>query len=175
MVVWEPPSRDYDFLFNEVFDAIGSIEGLGYDDFDADFLSMLIDGWGTHTKEVWLPINELGDKEGLSFKDGIITMPNEFKEAYRQGIEEGWMATSCKPEHGGMGVPTFFSAVTWSEYGTSACMALSVLPALSIGVYEVLIHHGRQDLVDYFASNLATGEWPEPCVLQSLTLELIWE
>ena len=159
MVVWEPPSRDYDFLFNEVFDAIGSIVGLGYDDFDADFLSMLIDGWGTHTKEVWLPINELGDKEGLSFKDGIITMPKEFKEAYRQGIEEGWMATSCKPEHGGMGVPTFFSAVTWSEYGTSACMALSVLPALSIGVYEVLTHHGRQDLVDYFASNLATGEW----------------
>ena len=159
MVVWEPPSRDYDILFNEVFDAIGSIEGLGYDDFDADFLSMLIDGWGTHTKEVWLPINELGDKEGLGFKDGIITMPKEFKEAYRQGIEEGWMATSCKPEHGGMGVPTFFSAVTWAEYGTSACMALSVLPALSIGVYEVLTHHGRQDLIDYFASNLATGEW----------------
>ena len=159
MVVWEPPSRDYDFLFNEVFDAIGSIEGLGYDDFDADFLSMLIDGWGAHTKEVWLPINELGDKEGLSFKDGIITMPKEFKEAYRQGIEEGWMATSCKPEHGGMGVPTFFSAVTWAEYGTSACMALSILPALSIGVYEVLTHHGRQDLIDYFASNLATGEW----------------
>ena len=58
-----------------------------------------------------------------------------------------------------MGVPTFFQAVTWAEFGTSACMSLSVLPALSLGVYDVLVAHGRQDLVDYFASNLAIGEW----------------
>ncbi len=60
MAVWEPPAREYDFLFNEVFDAIDSIQGLDFDDFDADFLAMLIDGWATHSKEVWLPINELG-------------------------------------------------------------------------------------------------------------------
>jgi alkylation response protein AidB-like acyl-CoA dehydrogenase len=86
-------------------------------------------------------------------------MPQEFKDAYRKGIDEGWLSTACKPEHGGMGVPTFFQAVTWAEFGTSACMALSVLPALSIGVYEVLTSNGRQDLIDYFASNLASGEW----------------
>jgi len=159
MTVWEPPIREYDFLFNEVFDAIGSIEGLGYEDFDADFLTMLTEGWAMHAKEVWLPINELGDREGLKFEDGSISMPQEFKDAYRKGIDEGWLSTSCKPEHGGMGVPTFFQAVTWAEFGTSACMALSVLPALSIGVYEVLAANGRQDLIDYFASNLASGEW----------------
>ena len=112
MAVWEPPAREYDFLFNEVFDAIGSIQGLDFEDFDADFLAMLIDGWATHSKEVWLPINELGDREGLSFQDGKITMPQEFKDAYRRGIDEGWLASACKPEHGGMGVPTFFQAVT---------------------------------------------------------------
>ena len=159
MAVWEPPAREYDFLFNEVFDAIDSIQGLGFEDFDADFLAMLIDGWATHSKEVWLPINELGDREGLSFQDGKITMPQEFKDAYRRGIDEGWLASACKPEHGGMGVPTFFQAVTWAEFGTSACMSLSVLPALSLGVYDILVAHGRQDLVDYFASNLAIGEW----------------
>ncbi|HHZ74845.1 MAG TPA: acyl-CoA dehydrogenase, partial [Candidatus Poseidoniales archaeon] len=159
MVVWNPPVREYDFLFNEIFDAIGSMEGLGFEDFDADFLAMLMEGWATHTKDVWLPINALGDKEGLKFEDGHITMPQEFKDAYRKGIEEGWLSTACKPEHGGMGVPTFFQAVTWAEFGTSACMALSVLPALSIGVYEVLVSNGRQDLIDYFAPHLASGEW----------------
>jgi alkylation response protein AidB-like acyl-CoA dehydrogenase len=159
MVVWNPPVREYDFLFNEIFDAIGSMEGLGFEDFDTDFLTMLMEGWATHTKDVWLPINALGDREGLKFEDGNITMPQEFKDAYRKGIEEGWLSTACKPEHGGMGVPTFFQAVTWAEFGTSACMALSVLPALSIGVYEVLASHGRQDLIDYFATHLASGEW----------------
>ena len=159
MVEWDPPVREYDFLFNEVFDAMGSIEGLGFEDFDSDFLAMLVDGWATHAKEVWLPINELGDKEGLNFHDGKITMPQEFKDAYKRGIDEGWLGTACKPEHGGMGVPTFFQTVPWAEFGTSSCMALSVLPALTIGVYDVLDSHGRQDLIDYFASNLATGEW----------------
>jgi len=159
MVEWDPPVREYDFLFNEVFDAMGSIEGLGFEDFDSDFLAMLVDGWATHAKEVWLPINELGDKEGLNFQDGKITMPQEFKDAYKRGIDEGWLGTACKPEHGGMGVPTFFQTVPWAEFGTSSCMALSVLPALTIGVYDVLDSHGRQDLIDYFASNLATGEW----------------
>ena len=37
MVVWNPPNRDYDFLFNEVFDAIHSLEGLGFEDFDNIF------------------------------------------------------------------------------------------------------------------------------------------
>ena len=46
MVEWDPPVREYDFLFNEVFDAMGSIEGLGFEDFDSDFLAMLVDGVG---------------------------------------------------------------------------------------------------------------------------------
>ncbi len=159
MVVWNPPNRDYDFLFNEVFDAIHSIEGLGFEDFDKESLSMMIEGWGTHTQEVWLPINKVGDSEGLVFEDGKITMPPEFKDAYHRGVEEGWFGTACKLEHGGMGSPLFFQSVPWSEYGTSACMALSVFPALSTGVYEVLSEHGRKDLVDYYAHNLASGKW----------------
>ncbi len=159
MVIWNPPDRDYDFLFNEVFDAIPSIEGLGFDEFDKESLSLLIEGWGNHSREVWLPINKIGDNEGLIFEDGKITMPRGFKEAYLRGVEEGWFATSCKPEHGGMGAPLFFQSVPWSEYGTSSCMALSVFPALSTGVYDVLSKHGSRDLVDYFAANLASGLW----------------
>ena len=159
MVVWEPPIRDYQFLYHEVLPAIETVQRLGYTDFDADFLDSLIEGWATHASEVWLPINQLGDREGLKFEDGKITMPQEFKDAYRQGIDEGWLSTSSLPEHGGMGVPLFFQAVTWAEFGTSTCMSLSVLPALTSGVYEVLVKHGRKDLIDYFATNLASGEW----------------
>ena len=54
MVVWEPPAREYDFLFNEVFDAIGSIDGLGFEDFDADFLAMLIEGYQIVSMPWWL-------------------------------------------------------------------------------------------------------------------------
>ena len=72
MVVWNPPDRDYEFLFNEVFDAIHSIEGLGFDDFDKESLSMMIEGWGTHTREVWLPINKIS-LHGEKRKSAIIS------------------------------------------------------------------------------------------------------
>ena len=49
MTVWEPPIREYDFLFNEVFNAIESIEGLGFEDFDADYISMLTEGSVSYT------------------------------------------------------------------------------------------------------------------------------
>ena len=159
MVVYNAPVRDYEFLLNEVFDAVPTAQRLGHEDFDADYLSMLMEGWAEFTTEVWLPVNQLGDLEGLKFEDGNIKMPQEFKDAYREGVEGGWMATSCKPEHGGMRAPTFFSAVTWAEFGTATNLAISVLPALSIGVYEVLTQHGNQHLIDYFAPKLAMGEW----------------
>ncbi|MBK70316.1 MAG: acyl-CoA dehydrogenase [Euryarchaeota archaeon] len=158
MVEYNAPIRDYDFLFNEVFDAIPTVQNLGYD-FDEDFLSMIMEGWAEHAKEVWLPINQLGDREGLKFEDGNISMPEEFKSAYKESVEGGWLSTACKPEHGGMGVPVFFQAVTWAEFGTSTNMAMSVLPALSLGVYDVLTEHGEKSLIDYFATNLASGKW----------------
>ena len=158
MVEYEAPLRDYDFLFNEVFDVTPTIKRLGYD-FDEDFLSMLAEGWADHAKEVWLPINQLGDRVGLKFENGEITMPQEFKDAYKQGIEGGWFSTPTKPEHGGMGTPIFFQSVIWGEIATSTNMAMSVLPALTLGVYDVLNEHGDQVLVDYFSSNLAQGHW----------------
>mgnify|MGYP003311384876 FL=1 len=159
MVEYNAPKRDYEFLINEVLDAIPIVQNLGYSEFDREFLSMLTDGWAEHAKEVWLPVNQLGDRDGLEFNDGMIIMPQKFKNAYKESVDAGWLSTSCKPEHGGMGVPIFFQTVIWAEFGTSANMALSVLPALSVGVYEVLAEHGEKELVDYFATNMASGKW----------------
>ena len=157
MVEYEAPIREYDFLFNEVFEAIPIVQRLGYVLTPISYRCS--PGVGRTCQGSLPPINQIGDRKGLKFEDGKITMPQEFKEAYRQGIEAGWMATSSKPEHGGMGAPIFFQSVIWGEIATSTNMAMSVLPALTLGVYDVLNEHGDKSLIDYFSNHLSSGEW----------------
>ena len=84
MVIYNPPVKDYEFLFNEVFDIIPIIQKLGYEEMDSDFLTMLMEGWADHTTNVWLPINQLGDKIGIRYEDGLVKSPTEFREAYHK-------------------------------------------------------------------------------------------
>ena len=46
MVKYTPPYAEYEFLFNEVFDVYDSISGTDHEEFDADFVRMIMEGWG---------------------------------------------------------------------------------------------------------------------------------
>jgi alkylation response protein AidB-like acyl-CoA dehydrogenase len=140
MVEYTPPYAEYEFLFNEVFDVYDSISGIDHEEFDADFVRMIMEGWGEYCTEVLLPINEIGDREGLTFEAGEVTMPTGFVDAWKEGVEAGWFATICKPEHGGMGLPHVFRNAM-DEIAISTNMALSVVPALGLGVYDLVTGH----------------------------------
>ena len=45
MVEWSPPNREYDFLLNEVFNVEERIQKLGFEGFDKDSVSMMIESW----------------------------------------------------------------------------------------------------------------------------------
>jgi butyryl-CoA dehydrogenase len=158
MVEYTPPYAEYEFLFNEVFDVYDSISGIDHEEFDADFVRMIMEGWGEYCTEVLLPINEIGDREGLTFEAGEVTMPTGFVDAWKEGVEAGWFATICKPEHGGMGLPHVFRNAM-DEIAISTNMAISVVPALGLGVYDLVTGHGTNELIDHYSANLATGLW----------------
>ena len=140
-------------------------KSLGHDDLDRDFIRMIMEGWGDYCKEVLLPLNKVGDREGLKFEKGEVKTPPGFKEAWRKGVEAGWFATTCMPEHGGMGLPNFVRNGV-DEIAISTNMAISVVPALTLGVYELLTKHGTKDLIDHYAPHLANGHW---CASMCLT------
>ena len=158
MVVYKAPYDEYDFLFYEVFDVLDLAKRLGHDDLDRDFIRMIMEGWGSYCTEVLLPLNEIGDREGLVFESGEVTMPSGFVDAWKEGVEAGWFATTCKPEHGGMGLPQFVRNGV-DEISIAANMSISVVPALGLGVYELVTNHGVQELIDHYAEYLASGHW----------------
>ena len=165
MVVYKAPYDEYDFLFYEVFDVLDLAKRLGHDDLDRDFIRMIMEGWGSYCTEVLLPLNEIGDREGLVFESGEVTMPSGFVEAWKEGVEAGWFATTCRPEHGGMGLPQFVRNGV-DEISIAANMSISVVPALGLGVYDLVVNHGVQELIDHYAEYLASGHW---CATMCLT------
>ena len=158
MVVYKAPYDEYDFLFYEVFDVLDLAKRLGHDDLDRDFIRMIMEGWGDYCTEVLLPLNGIGDREGLVFESGEVTMPSGFVDAWKEGVEAGWFATTCRPEHGGMGLPQFVRNGV-DEIAIAANMSISVVPALGLGVYELVTNHGVQELIDHYAEYLASGHW----------------
>ena len=158
MVVYKAPYDEYEFLFHEVFDVLDLAKRLGHEDLDRDFIRMVMEGWGDYCTEVLLPLNEVGDREGLVFESGEVTMPSGFVDAWKEGVEAGWFATTCRPEHGGMALPQFVRNGV-DEIAISANMSLSVVPALGLGVYELVTNHGVQELIDHYSEYLANGYW----------------
>ena len=81
---------------------------LGADDVDA-----VLEEAGRYATDVIAPLNAVGDKFGTPFKDGAVTMPPGWKDAYRGWIAAGWNAvspsslpfpSSC-PQWGGQALP----------------------------------------------------------------------
>ena len=60
-------------------------------------------------EEVLFPLNAVGDRQGLKYKDGTVTTPEGFKEAYKAYVEGGWPTLTWPTEFGGQGMPEFLN------------------------------------------------------------------
>ena len=63
----------------------------------------IVEEAGKFANEVIAPLNRVGDTHGALFKDGAVTMPPGWKEAYRNWAAAGWNGLSAPVEWGGQG------------------------------------------------------------------------
>ena len=127
--------------------------GLGADDIDAVLAEA-----GRYATEVLAPLNAPGDRHGTPFKDGRITMPPGWKEAYRGWVAGGWNAVAAPTEWGGQGLPHALNAACiemWNE----GSMAFGIGPVLTMGAAEALAAYGSDDLKRTYLPKLVSGEW----------------
>ena len=104
------------------------------------------------------PLNRSGDSHGSAFKDGAVTMPRGFKEAYRAWTAAGWNALPGPEAYGGQGLPTLLNSAC-VEMWNSACMSFGLAPLLTMGGIEALAQHGSDELKDRYLAKLVSGEW----------------
>ena len=77
----------------------------------------IVEKAGKFANEVIAPLNRVGDTHGALFKDGAVTMPPGWKEAYRNWAAAGWNGLSRRSNGAVRGAPYALNAAlieVWS-------------------------------------------------------------
>jgi acyl-CoA dehydrogenase len=132
-------------------------EGL-YGDLDEETVDSVLAEAGRFAGEVIAPLNSVGDKFGTQFKDGAVTTPPGWKEAYTAWAAAGWNGLAGPAEFGGQDLPHAINAAC-IEMWNSASMAFGIGPVLTIAAVDALNAYGSDVLKQAYLEKLISGEW----------------
>ena len=124
----------------------------------ADDVDAVLEEAGRFATDVIAPLNAIGDRHGTPFKDGVVTTPPGWKEAYRAWAAGGWNAVSAPVEWGGQGLPHALNAAC-IEMWNSASMAFGIGPVLTMGAVDAMATYGSDALQRAYLPKLVSGEW----------------
>ncbi|MFG6175849.1 acyl-CoA dehydrogenase C-terminal domain-containing protein [Halomonas sp. THAF12] len=156
---YQAPLRDMRFVMEELLDYPAHYARLpGGEEATPDVVAAILEEGGRFAREVLLPLNQSGDREGCLLEGGEVKTPRGFKAAYRQYVEGGWPGLAASPDHGGQGLPPSLSMVL-SEMICSANLAWGMYPGLSHGAADALRHHGTAEQQATYLTKLVEGTW----------------
>ncbi len=132
-------------------------EGL-YGDLDEETIDSVLAEAGRFASDVIAPLNAVGDRFGTPFKDGVVTTPPGWKEAYTSWAAAGWNGLAGQTNFGGQDLPHAVNAAC-IEMWNSASMAFGIGPVLTMAAVDALHAYGSDELKEKYLEKLTTGEW----------------
>jgi acyl-CoA dehydrogenase len=132
-------------------------EGL-YGDLDEETVDSVLEEAGRFASDVIAPLNTVGDKFGAPFKDGNVTTPPGWKDAYTTWAAAGWNGLAAPADWGGQELPHAVNAAC-IEMWNSASMAFGIGPALTMAAIDALHAYGSDTLKQAYLGKLISGEW----------------
>lgn len=157
MPVYKAPIRDFQFVLREFLQLEKHRDVPGISDV-LDMADPVLEAGAQLCEEVLFPLNQVGDKDGLIYKDGTVTTPKGFKEAYKAYCEGGWPSFTCDPNYGGQGLPEVLN-IPIMEMACSSNLSFGLTPGLSHGAYNAIVAHASDALKTKYLPKLVTGEW----------------
>jgi len=132
-------------------------EGL-YGEVDEDTIDAVLDEAGKFATDVIAPLNAVGDTFGTPFKDGKVTTPPGWKEAYTAWAAAGWNGLAAPSAFGGQDLPHAVNAAC-IEMWNAASMAFGIGPVLTMAAIDALHAYGSDALKRQYLEKLVTGAW----------------
>jgi len=155
---YSPPIKEIMFAVTELA-GLERITGLpGFEDATAETAQAVIEESAKLCAEVIAPLNVVGDKNPSSWKDGAVTPPPGFADAYRQYATGGWQGVQHPLEYGGQGLPKLL-ATPCLEMANAANAAFALCAVLTDGAIDALLTAGTEEQKQRYLPNLIAGKW----------------
>ena len=158
MQIYKAPLNDIKFILNDLLDLNNNKFLLGDSEFEISDLEMVIEEAAKICEESLLPLNQSGDLEGCVFKDGKVTTPKGFKEAYKIFGENGWQGIKVSTKYGGQSLPYFMNMIV-DEMVSSSNMSFGLYPGLTTSAIEAIEKSASDELKNIYLPKLSSGKW----------------
>jgi alkylation response protein AidB-like acyl-CoA dehydrogenase len=152
------PVKDMQFVLKHVvgLDQVNQLPG--WEEVTDDLVDAILDEASKLANEVLSPLNATGDKQGAKYKDGTVTTPAGFKDAYQQYIAAGWNSVKGPVDFGGQGLPQLVATPIEEMWG-AANLAFKLCPMLTQGAIEALHLVGSEKLQQAYLPKMVAGTW----------------
>jgi alkylation response protein AidB-like acyl-CoA dehydrogenase len=150
--------RDIYFILKEQLNYGDLCKYDTYRDLDVDTLDMLVAEAVKFATGIVSPLQEPGDRQGVIFDGGTVRCALGFREAFNLYGENGWLAATSPPEHGGQGFPGTMGVVI-SDLMYGACLSFTMAPSLTHGAAHLIESFGATELKDRYIPNMYAGRW----------------
>jgi alkylation response protein AidB-like acyl-CoA dehydrogenase len=158
MPTYKAPVEDFMFLFHDLLKIQDRDDLPGFSDLTEDMTRAILEGGAKFCEEVLQPLNQSGDEEGAVFENGVVRVPQGFKEAYDQYCENGWNRLGAPEELGGANMPAVVN-FAFAEMGNAANQAFAMYPGLTSAAYSALAATGDDWMKQHVVPKMVSGEW----------------
>lgn len=155
---YSAPVRDVSHILNHILELDDMIQNGMVSELDQQLATAILDEAGKFAAERLAPLNHKGDQQGCTLKNGEVTTPEGWGEAYTDWREAGWAALSAHQSFGGQALPQIIAQAV-GEFWNSANLAFGLCPLLTQGAVDAITHHASNDLKTHYLPKMVSGEW----------------
>lgn len=150
--------RDIDFILHEQLEVGQFAKHELFPEFNRKAIDMIIsEARSLAVKEI-LPTQADGDRIGVHFENGAVTVPESFHKAWKALRDGEWMALTEDPEWGGQGMPRSVATAA-ADFLMSANFAFLMYQSLTHGAGKLIETFGTAQQKKLYLKKLFTGEW----------------
>ena len=149
--------RDIDFVLFEQLGVEELLKNEKYSDLNKKTIDLMINEARSLAIKELLPTNEIGDKEGVTFENGKVKVPECYHRPFKLLLEGEWTALTEDPEYGGQGIPAVISRPALEYMYSNYCLVN--YGTMGHGTGKMVELYGTAKQKELFLKKLYTGEW----------------